>query len=233
MLRQPGIFLMNGYFGKFAVILQNQDHKFMNCINSFKLMRCHKAGIAKHNQPSFWLAYGKFDVIWLLLLKTTTVMAFSATFPPHILNVVKKKMAIPPDHIFIQHSRNRPNVTYATHEAIGCLTDFRNLWFLLPTNFNFHPPMQIPPTAIFHDDIKECSNAAWFVKNLLPISLCNLGLVKHYHGLMLQDYLERTYHELQAGLPNSTYLPWDGVSKSAITLLIALAYICLKNINFN
>jgi superfamily II DNA/RNA helicase len=185
------------------------------------------------NTTTFRPAHGKFDVIRLLFPKTT-VMAFSATFPPHILNVVKKKMAIPPDHIFIQRSRNRPNVTYATHEAVGSLTDFRNLWFLLPANFNFHPPMQIPPTAIFHDDIKECSNATRFVKNLLPISLRNLGLVKHYNGLMSQDYLERTYQEFQAGLPNSTYLPWDGVGKSAIALLVALAYICcLKNINFN
>jgi hypothetical protein len=110
-------------------------------------------------------------------------MAFSVTFPPHIPNVVKKKMTIPPDHIFIQRSRNRPNVTYATHEAVGSLTNFRNLWFLLPANFNFYPPMQIPPTAIFHDLIKECSNAAQFVKNLLPISLRNLGLVRHVSGV--------------------------------------------------
>jgi len=193
----------DGHFGKFALILRNRDRKFVNCIKQLQIdeaQTIYTAGIAKHNQPPFQPAYSKFDVIQLLFPKTTTVMAFSAMFPPHILNVVKKKMTIPPDHIFIQRSSNRPNVTYATHEAVGLLTNFRNLSFLLPANFNFHPPMQIPPTVIFHDDIKECSNAARFVENLLPIPLCNLGLVKHYHGLMSQDYLECMYQEFQAGL---------------------------------
>jgi hypothetical protein len=88
---------------------------------------------------------------------------------------------------------------YASHGAVGSLADFRNLSFLLPRHFNFHPPMQIPPTVIFHDDIKECSNAARFVENLLLIPLRTLGLVKHYHGLMSPEYLERTYQEFQAG----------------------------------
>ena len=59
--------------------------------------------------------------------------------------------------------------------------------------------MEIPPTVIFHDNIKECSNAATFVDNLLPMGLSGLGLVKHYHSLMSQDYLEQTYQDFQAG----------------------------------
>ena len=211
----------DGRFGKFALILRNRDRKFVNRIKRLQIdeaQTIYTAGIAKHNQPSFRPAYGKFDVIRLLLPKTTTVMAFSTTFPPHIFNVVKKKMTILPNHIFIQRSRNRPNVTYATYEAVGSLTDFRNLSFLLPANFNFHPPMQIPPTVIFHDDIKECSNAARFVENLLPIPLRNLGLVKHYHGLMSQDYLERTYQEFQAGLCRilHTYPGMESVSQLSL-----------------
>jgi hypothetical protein len=32
------------------------------------------------------------------------------------------------------------------------------------------------------------------------VELRGLGLVRHYHGLMSQEYLERTYREFQAGL---------------------------------
>jgi len=192
----------DGHFSKFALILRNRDHKFVNRIKRVQVdeaQTIYTAGIAKHHQPAFRPAYGNFDTIRLLFPKTTTVMAFSATLPPHILNVVKKKMTIAPDHLLIRRTSNRPNVMYATHEAVGPLSNFHNLSFLLPSNFDFHPPMQIPPTVIFHDDVKECSNAARFVENLLPVSLRNLGLVKHYHGLMSADYLECTYQEFQAG----------------------------------
>jgi superfamily II DNA helicase RecQ len=192
----------DGHYSKFATLLRKPDRKFVSRVARLQLdeaQNIYTAGIPKHNQPAFRPAYGNFDALRLLFPKTTTVTAFSATFPRHILDVIKKKLILSPTHFFIRCTSNRPNIMYATHQIVGALSDFRNLSFLLPSNFAFHPPMEIPPTVIFHDNIKECSNAATFVDNLLPMGLRGLGLVKHYHGLMSQDYLERTYQDFQAG----------------------------------
>ena len=193
----------DGHFGKFAALLRKRDCKFVDRVKRIHVVEAQNvyiAGIQRHNQPAFRPAYGNFETIRLLFPKTTTVTAFSATFPRHILQVVKKKLAITPTHFFIRCTSNRPNIMYATHKIVGALSDFRNLSFLLPSNFGFHPPMEIPPTVIFHDNVKECNNAAIFIENLLPVELRGLGLVRHYHGLMSQGYLERTYREFQAGL---------------------------------
>ena len=124
-----------GHFSKFATLLRRQDRKFVNLIKRIQVdeaQNVYTAGIPKHNQPAFRPAYGNFDTIRLLFPKTTTVTAFSATFPQHILQVVKKKLAISPTHFIIRCTSNRPNIMYATHKVVGALSEFRNLSFLLP-----------------------------------------------------------------------------------------------------
>ena len=127
-------------------------------------------------------------------------MALSATLLKHILKTVQWKLSISPDHLFIHLSSNRPNVMYAMQPIIGSLQDFGNLSFLIPKNF--HPPMQIPPTLVFHDNKLNVSDAAAYVDNLLPLGLHGTGLSRHYHSAMSAEYLEQVYCDFTGPYPS-------------------------------
>jgi superfamily II DNA helicase RecQ len=103
------------------------------------------------------------------------------------------------NHFFIRRTSNRPNITYATRKIIGSLGDYRNLQFVLPPAESFESTSQIPSTIIFHDDTKECSDAAIYLDNLLPQEHCSTGIIRHYHSNMSRTYLDLTYKEFQAG----------------------------------
>jgi len=132
-----------GHMGKLAQLIR-KDRRFVSRIKHIAVDEVHTiytCSIPKHNRPAHRPAYGYFDTIRLLFSKSTTVLALSATLPNHILKVVKRKMSLSPDHLFIHLSSNRPNIMYATQPIIGPLRDFANLSFLIPKDF--HPPMQI------------------------------------------------------------------------------------------
>jgi hypothetical protein len=82
---------------------------------------------------------------------------------------------------------------YATCRTIGSLRDFANLSFLVPKDF--HPPMQLPPTLVFHDNKTNASDASVYVDNLLPPWLRGTSLSRHYHSAMSPEYLEGVYRD--------------------------------------
>jgi len=191
-----------GHMGKLARLIR-KDRKFVSRIKRVAVDEAHTiytAGIPKHNKPAHRPAYGYFNTIRPLFLRSTSVMALSATLPTHILKTVQRKLSIPADHLFIHLSSNRPNIMYATHPIIGSLRDFRNLSFLIPKDF--HPPMQIPPTLVFHDNKTNASDAATYVDSLLPPGLRGTGLSRHYHSLMSSEYLEQVYSDFTGPYPS-------------------------------
>jgi hypothetical protein len=102
---------------------------------------------------------------------------------------------------------------HATQPIIGTLHDFGNLSFLIPKNF--HPPMQIPPMLVFHDNKINASDAATFLDNLLPPGLCGTGLLQHYHSVMSAEYLKKVYREFTGPDPSGiihTMLSMQSVS---------------------
>ena len=84
------------------------------------------------------------------------------------------KLAMSTNHVSITLSTNRPNITYATTLIIGTLHSFHGLNCLIPTNF--HPPMDIPKTLVFHDSKLDATNAAWYINSRLPIQRGTLML---------------------------------------------------------
>jgi superfamily II DNA helicase RecQ len=195
-MEQLGV--LDGHMTRFARLLHLSNKKFVNTIKIVhidELQTIWAAGIAKYGQPAFCPAYGRFNVFRLLFQKSTTVLGFSTTLPPHILSVVKTKMSLRNDHFHIHHTCNRPNIMYATKEIVSSLLDYRNLNLILPTECS--SPNQIPLTIVFHDKVKECSDAALYQDNMLPSSMQHTGLIKHYYSYMSPRYLEETYQSFQ------------------------------------
>src|ERR1700722_7055254 len=199
-MEQLGIF--DGHMTKLGRLLRLRDRKFVNRIKYIhidKVQTVQTCGVAKYGQPPFRPSYGRFDAYRLLFSKEAVVMAYSATLPPHILRVVTRKITIAPDHLFLKRTSNRSNIMYATHPIIGSLSDYQNLSMLLPSHASCLHPESIPLTIVFHDDVKGCTNAALYMRGLLPPAMCGVGLIAYYHSLMSHKYLEKTSQDFQAG----------------------------------
>ncbi|KAF9223246.1 hypothetical protein BS17DRAFT_781555 [Gyrodon lividus] len=54
----------------------------------------------------------------------TSFQALSATLPPHILAVLKHELKVPPGHVEVRLSINRPNITCCTVPIVGGLGFF-------------------------------------------------------------------------------------------------------------
>ncbi|KAG2110650.1 uncharacterized protein F5147DRAFT_651823 [Suillus discolor] len=54
------------------------------------------------------------------------------------------------------------------------------------------PPMMIPKTLVFHDNMQEAVDAAAYNDSCLPKQLQNQGIMKHYHSDMSAEYLQQT-----------------------------------------
>jgi hypothetical protein len=54
----------------------------------------YTAGISKYNKPAHHLAYGYFNTIQLLFLRSTTVITLSVTLLKHILKTVQWKLSL-------------------------------------------------------------------------------------------------------------------------------------------
>jgi superfamily II DNA/RNA helicase len=190
----------DGHMTRFGSILR--DRKFTKRVKRVfidEAQNVYTAGIPKHGQPAFHPAYGRFNTVRLLFPKATSVLAFSATLPPHMMPTIRKQLGLAPDYYLLQCTSNQANIMYATHQVVGSLSDFQNLGCVLPLASSLTSLESIPLTIIFHDSIKECSEAAMFLDGLLPITMQGTGIVRHYHSLMSQEYAEQTYQAFQRG----------------------------------
>ncbi|KAF8432233.1 P-loop containing nucleoside triphosphate hydrolase protein, partial [Boletus edulis BED1] len=187
--------LLNGHLPRLARFLR-QDQSFRTKISWVHVDEAHNiytAGLPHHGEAAFRPAYSKLGELRVLLSKGTPFQVLSATLPPHILSAIMRELMISPNHVTLQLSSNRPNITYATTPLIGSLRNYRNLNCLIPDDFQ--PPMDIPKTLVFHDSKQDATNAAMYTDSRLPKQLRNRGIVKHYHSDMSAEYLEQTYKD--------------------------------------
>ena len=146
----------------------------------------HTAGITLYGLPAFRPAWGKLDELKVLLSNKIRWKAFSATFPRHILRTVEKKI-LKPDYVSIRLTSNRPNTIYATHQVHGSIEDLQNYECFLTKPFDFHSQ---PHVLIFVDNKDLTSKIARHLDASLPPEYRGRGIVKHYHSVMSEDYLE-------------------------------------------
>ena len=180
-----------GHFSRLGHLIRNNktfQHHLIR-INVDEAHSIHTAGIPLYGLPAFRPAWGKLDELKILLSNNIRWKAFSATFPRHILRAVEKKI-LKPDYISIRLTSNRPNTIYATHQVHGSIEDLQNYECFLTKPFNFHAQ---PHVLIFVDNKDLTSKIARHLDALLPTEYRGRGIIKHYHSLMSEDYLEQTH----------------------------------------
>ena len=150
------------------------------------------AGLPHYGEDAFRPAYGRLGEFRTILPDGIPFQALSATLPPHIHHIIQHELLM--SHpVPITLSTNRPNITYATTPIIGSIRNFQNLNCLVPTDF--HPPIDIPKTLVFHDSKQDATDAACYTNARLPNDLQTQGIVRHYHSNMSVEYLQQTYED--------------------------------------
>jgi hypothetical protein len=102
-------------------------------------------------------------------------------------------------YVHIKLSSNRPNTIYWTHEAVGSLTNFSNLDFVLPPGTKGDELTMMKQVVIFYDDIDGCDRLAEYLDSHLPAALRHTGIVRHYHSEMSDRYLKKMLECFESG----------------------------------
>ncbi|KAF8169076.1 P-loop containing nucleoside triphosphate hydrolase protein, partial [Pholiota molesta] len=166
--------------------------KFQKLIARINVDEAHffyTAGYPLFGTPAFRPAWEKLAGLKVLLRPSIRWHMFSATFPPHILTLVKERL-LKPSFEFIQQTSNRPNLIYATHQVPGKLDDVQNYECFLSTLFDLSTH---PHILIFVDDKALTSKITNHLDGCLPLKYRGKGIVKHYHSGMSTEYLEQTH----------------------------------------
>ena len=180
-----------GHFARLGHLIRNNRtfQRQLIRINVDEAHSIHTAGIPLYGLPAFRPAWGKLDEFKALLSNKIWWKAFSATFPHHILRTVEKKI-LKLDYVSIRLTSNRPNTMYATHQVQGSIDNPQNYECFLTKPFNFHTQLHV---LIFVDNKDLTSKIARHLDASLPTEYCGCGIVKHYHSVMSEDYLEQTH----------------------------------------
>lgn len=95
---------------------------------------------------------------------------------------------------------NRPNISYALHDIINGLSNFRNLNFIVPDAY--HLPMTLQKTMVFFDSQNMARDASRYINNRFPKIYQYLGISRDYHSGMSSEYLEQTYSDFVSDAGN-------------------------------
>ncbi|KAF9537104.1 hypothetical protein CPC08DRAFT_651860, partial [Agrocybe pediades] len=141
---------------------------------------------------AFRPAWGKLGELKKILSNNVRWKAFSATFPPHILETVTKTI-LKTNYVSIHVTSNRPNTIYATHQVFESIDDARNYeCFIHGPVFDFDKQ---PHVLIFVDNKDHTNLIARHLDSLLPPDYRDRGVVRHYHSGMSERYLRQTHEE--------------------------------------
>jgi superfamily II DNA helicase RecQ len=174
------------------------------CVNVDEAHFIYTAGLPLYGLPPFRPAWGRLDEIKKLFGNHVRWKAFSATFPPHILQTVAKKV-LKINHIPIRVTSNRPNTIYATHQGHRSIEDARNYECFIKDPFDF---MEQPHVLIFFDDKDLTSKVAQHLNTFLHAQYRGRGIVRHYHSGMSEKYLQQAH---------DSFVKEDGVCRVLVT----------------
>lgn len=181
-----------GHFPRMAVLLQQPA--FQNLISRFCVDKAHSfytAGFALYGLLAFLPAWRRLHELKASLRPSIPWHFYSATFPPHILDLIKDKL-LRPGFDYIHVTSNRPNTIYATHQVENSIEDIRNYECSLKSPFN--ADLQ-PHVLIFFDDKKLTTKVEAHLESCLPPEERGKGIIRYYHSSMSKDYLEKVHED--------------------------------------
>jgi superfamily II DNA helicase RecQ len=194
------LFVDKGHFPRVARLLSNR--KFIKKIIFLMVDEAHciyTMGTSLYGLPAFRPAWNYLAELRTKLGSKVAVAALSGTLPKHIKNIVKQRLQLDNDNLCnIKLSCNWPNISYAIHEIVGELSDYRNLNFLLPNNFDSAMDVQTRKKGIvFHDSVEGAIAAKYYHERCLPAEQRGKGIIRHYCSIMSEEYLQTVYDDFR------------------------------------
>ncbi|KAI9463684.1 P-loop containing nucleoside triphosphate hydrolase protein [Lactarius psammicola] len=175
-----------GHLPRLAILLRNQSfQRHIVRVVVDEAHNIHTAGLSHYGLDAFRPAWGRLDELKAILPRAVRWAFLSATFPPHIRATVEKLLR--PGYTSIHTTSNRPNTIYATHEVINSIEDLQNYECFLSCPFALESQ---PRVLIFVDKKELACRIADHLDSCLPSDYRDKGIVRHYHSMMSQKYLQ-------------------------------------------
>ena len=162
----------------------------------------HTAGLAQHGLDAFRPAWGRLDELRAILPHGVRWAFLSATFPPHIRAAIEKKH-LQPGYISIHVTLNCPNTIYAAHEVMNSIEELQNYECFLACPFSLESQ---PRVLIFVDKTDLACRIAAHLDARLPSEYRDMGIIRHYHSMMSQKYLQVTHEAFTTPTENCRVL---------------------------
>lgn len=186
------------------LLRQRPFQKFVSRVNIDEAHFIYTAGCPLYGLNAFRPAWGRLGDLKALLPNNIHWHLFSATFPEHILAVIKESL-LKADYKFIHVTSNRPNVMYATHQVENTIEDLLNYKCFLNDNDPFDISEQ-PHVLIFLDDKALTVKVADYLDSCLPSAQRGKGIIRHYHSSMSRMYLEQAHSAFTSDTGNCRIL---------------------------
>jgi hypothetical protein len=129
---------------------------------------------------------GLLDELRALLPHCVQWAFLSAPFLPHICATIEKKL-LRPGYTAIHVTSNWVNTTYMTHQAVNNIDNMQNYKCFLSCPFSLESQ---PHVLIFVGKKELVCHFSVHLDSCLPLELCDTSVVRHYHSMMLQKYLQ-------------------------------------------
>ena len=180
-----------GHFPRMAILLRQLTSQSL--ISQFCVNEAHSfytAGFALYGLPAFQPSWGKLPELKASLRLSIPWHFFSATFSPHILDLLKEKL-LRPGYDIVHITSNRPNIIYASHQVENSIENVCNYECFLQSPFNADSQ---PHVLIFFDDKKSTTKVEAHLESCLPPQERGKGIIRYYHSSMSKDYLEKVHN---------------------------------------
>jgi len=184
--------------------LIHKSQSFVRSIKHLFIDEGHElffSGIDRHGISAFRPSYGELDKIIPKLPNKTTIHVLSATFPPHVRQVVKTKLLGSRETTCIQLPLNRRNIVYTTR-IIDDLGNYKNLSFLIPLG---NPDSRPSGVIIFFESSVRADDASSYLNNsfrtLHPMHKTK-RIAASYHAGLSQTCLTRVFQQFCGSNPS-------------------------------
>ncbi|KAJ3574267.1 hypothetical protein NP233_g1884 [Leucocoprinus birnbaumii] len=158
-----------------------------------------EAHVVSHWGTDFRKMYGRLGILRALLPRNTPFVAMSATLPPRVRRDVLTKLHLNDEEtVMLNLGNDRPNVSLVVRPIHNSMKSFGDLAFVIPEDLE--RMQDIKKTFIYADSIDDGYAIHDYLRELLPESLRDKGVIRPYNAAYTVEHRMRVMMLFKAGL---------------------------------
>ncbi|KAF8961576.1 P-loop containing nucleoside triphosphate hydrolase protein [Flammula alnicola] len=157
-----------------------------------------EAHVISHWGSGFRKKYGELGIIRSFLLKSTPIVALSATMPGRIRRDVLRILRFDQKNFLnIDIGNDRPNVSIVIRGIQHPLNTYADLDFAI--NRLAQTPLDIGKAFVYCDNIAMGTEIIDHLTQLLPVDLRMMGIIRPYNACFSKEYRKAVMQEFREG----------------------------------